>query len=68
MIVIKLQGKSYESAQLEANSKIVKMWYVLKQVRKEKIIGKYHTIEDCDRVMDEYNEIIGTVDPDTRKF
>ena len=55
MIVIKLLGKSYDPSELEANSKIVRKWYVIKQVQKTEIIGKYHVIKNCNQVCEDYN-------------
>ena len=68
MIVVKLLGKVYAPNSLEENSKIVRKWYVLKQIRKEKIEGKYHVIKNCSQIEEEYNKVINTVSNETKLF
>ena len=68
MIIVKLRGKSYDPSRLEENSKIVRKWFVIKQIRKEQLHGKYHVIEDCEEVIESYNQIINTVSTETKSF
>ena len=68
MIVVKLRGKSYDPNRLEENSKIVRKWFVIKQIQKKEIQGKYHVIEDCDLINEEYDQIIDTVSTETKLF
>ena len=68
MIVIKIQGKSYDPNEIERNSKIIRKWFVLKQLNKEEIIGKYHTIENCTEIENLYTKAIKSVDEKEKTF
>ena len=68
MIVVKILGKVYNPDEIEHNSKIVRKWFVLKQVNKERIVGKYHTIEDCTIIEKLYTEAIESVCKADRDF
>ena len=68
MKVVKLIGKKYEEAELEENSKIVRKWLIIKQLRKEELVGKHHNIENCDKVTKEFEEMMEKVDQETKEF
>ena len=68
MKVIKLLGKKYDVTELEQNSKIVRKWYVIKQINKENIDGKYHVIENHQLIEETYNELIAKTDAETKTF
>ena len=68
MKIVKLIGKKYEEAELEENSKIVRKWLVIKQLRKEELTGKYHNIDDCDKVTKTFEEMINQIDLETKNF
>lgn len=68
MKVIKLLGKVYDADKLEENSKIVRMWLIVKQIKKEDITGKHHTIADCNKVIEEYKTSLLNVKEEDRKF
>lgn len=68
MKIVKLIGKTYNVAELEDNSKIVRKWLVIKQLKKEDIPGKYHCIENCDEITKTYDEMTSKMSPETRSF
>ena len=68
MKVIKLVGKKYDEKELEHNSKIVRKWFIIKQVNKENIEGKYHAIDDCQLIEKTYNELLNKMDAETKVF
>ena len=68
MKIVKLIGKTYNEAELEENSKIVRKWLVIKQLNKEEIQGKHHNIENCTEVARIYEDLINKADQETREF
>lgn len=68
MKVVKLVGKSYNKNELEENSKIVRKWLVIKQLKKEELIGKYHVIEDCNEIEKTFKEMIDKTDENTKRY
>ena len=68
MIVVKIQGKLYKPDEIERNSKIVRKWFILKQINKEEIIGKYHTIENCTKIEEQYIKAIESVNEKDKIF
>lgn len=68
MKIVKLVGKRYNKNELEENSKIVRKWYIIKQIKKEEIIGKYHEIENVDDISRTYEELMKKTDNETKEF
>ena len=68
MKIIKILNKTYDEKEIENNSKTVRKWFIIKQIKKEELSEKYYTIENVDKVDSEYKEIIGTISEDTREF
>ena len=68
MKVIKILNIKYKSDEIEANSKIIRKWLIIKQVKKEKLIGKYHQIDSIEKVEAEYKEIYGTLSEENQEF
>ena len=68
MKIVKLIGKIYNVAELEENSKIVRKWLIIKQLKKEELLGKYHCIENCEEITRIYDDMINKTDSETRNF
>ena len=68
MKVVKIIGKKYNVTELEENSKVIRKWLAIKQMKKVEIKGKYHIIEDCNEVNKSFNELMETADNVTKKF
>ena len=68
MKVVKLLGKVYNEDELEQNSKIVRKWFIIRQIKKEPINGKYHTIEDCTKINNEYENLFQKLKEEDKNF
>ena len=68
MKIVKIVGKSYNEDELEENSKTIRKWYVIKQLKKEEIAGKYHEIQNVEEIKRTYEKLMTGVDEATRKF
>ena len=68
MKIVKIIGKKYDVRELEENSKIIRKWFVIKQLKKEELVEKYYEIKDPTEVTKMYEEMIQKADNDTKKF
>ena len=68
MKVIKIVGKKYDKKEVEENAKIVKKWYVVQQVKKNDLKGKYHEIGNTDAIENEYRTLMSVLCDEKQKF
>ena len=68
MKVIKIVGKKYDKKEIEANSKIIRKWYIIKQIDKEEIIGKYHQIINIKEIEDRYHKEMQKADECSKRY
>ena len=68
MKVIKIVGKKYDTNEIESNAKVVKKWYVIQQVKKIELSGKYHEIGNIQQIENEYEMILGKMNKADKKF
>ena len=67
MKIIKIIGKVYSPDEIEANSRIVRKWLSTAQILKKNICGKYHEINDIEKVEKEYEACLSTLSEDDKK-
>ena len=68
MKVIKIIGKKYSPDELETNSKIIRKWLSIAQIKKTDISGKYHQIMNTDAVEKEYKICLGTLNDEQKAY
>ena len=68
MKVIKIIGKKYDRNEIEANAKIIKKWYVIQQIKKTNLDGKYHEIGNIDHMETEFMTLMKQLNNETRQF
>ena len=68
MKVIKIIGKKYSPDELEANSKIIRKWLSIAQIKKKDISDKYHQIMDTAAVEKEYETCLGTLNEELKAY
>ena len=68
MKIIKIKGKVYCKSEVENNAKIVKKWFVIKQVNNCTFEDKYYCIESIEEIEKEYEKIMKGLDKEKREF
>ena len=68
MKIIKIKGKVYCKEEVENNAKIVKKWFVIKQISNCTFEDKYYCIEDTEELEKEYENVMKGLDKSKREF
>ena len=68
MKIIKIKGKVYCKSKVEAYAKIVKKWFVIKQINNCTFEEKYYCIDNVDDIEKEYEKTIEGLDKEKRDF
>ena len=68
MKVIKIVGKKYNKSEIDSNAKIIKKWYVIQQVKKNELNGKYHEIGNIIEVETEFEMILKQLSNEDKQF
>ena len=68
MKIIKIIGKKYSPSELETNSKIIRKWLSIAQIKKKDISDKYHQILDTEAVEKDYETCLGTLNEEQKAY
>ena len=68
MKIVKILGKIYSKDEVENNAKIVKKWFVIKQINNCTFEEKYYCIENVENIEKEYEKAMEKLDKEKREF
>ena len=68
MKIVKIIGKKYSPDELETNSKIIRKWLSIAQIKKKDISDKYHQIEDIEAIEKEYETCLSTLNEEQKAY
>ena len=68
MKVIKIIGKKYRKEEVEENALIVKKWYIIQQIKKNDLQGKYHEIKNVEENESEFVTLFNNLGKNDQRF